>query len=421
MQNRLSIAKKLLKDDGVVCVQCSFHQFAYLRVLMDDLFEKHLCDFNIQVRHPDRALTGDKEFNDIIEYVLIYSNNSDKRMPYKEELKTIDDYTLQIEIKDNVNPQVIVCGDKKVEVYTPEQYKIRTIAPSQFGLKKMSIRGSIREKNSRGRFFVKYIEPLTEFPSETLFKVPNMGDDIFDYRYFYSAPDGKKNGGYFQGMPTSSNVTKKQYANFYNFEKEYNNVSGEGNVSFRNGKKPEALIAFLIDVFTNPKDIVLDYHLGCGTTSAVAHKLQRRYIGMEQMDSQISLIKTRLQNVISGDSTGISQSVDWQGGGSFIYCELAKANQQFADEVEQVLTTDELVVIWKKMQETGFLSWKVNPQEIDISTEDFTQMSLEDQKRFLIECLDKNLLYVPYSEIDNAEFGISESDKIINNQFYQTR
>lgn len=421
MQNRLSIAKKLLKDDGGVCVQCSFHQFAYLRVLMDDLFEKHLCDFNIQVRHPDRALTGDKEFNDIIEYVLIYSNNSDKRMPYKEELKTIDDYTLQIEIKDNVNPQVIVCGDKKVEVYTPEQYKIRTITPSQFGLKKMSIRGSIREKNSSGRFFVKYIEPLTEFPSETLFKVPNMGDDIFDYRYFYSAPDGKKNGGYFQGMPTSSNVTKKQYANFYNFEKEYNNVSGEGNVSFRNGKKPEALIAFLIDVFTNPKDIVLDYHLGCGTTSAVAHKLQRRYIGMEQMDSQISLIKTRLQNVISGDSTGISQSVDWQGGGSFIYCELAKANQQFADEVEQVLTTDELVVIWKKMQETGFLSWKVNPQEIDISTEDFTQMSLEDQKRFLIECLDKNLLYVPYSEIDNAEFGISESDKIINNQFYQTK
>ena len=328
---------------------------------------------------------------------------------------------MQIELKDDVNPQVIVCGDKKVEVYTPAQYKIRTIAPSQLGLKKMSIRGSIREKNSSGRFFVKYIEPLTEFPPETLFKVPNMGDDIFDYRYFYSAPDGKKNGGYFQGMPTSSNVTKKQYANFYNFEKEYNNVSGEGNVSFRNGKKPEALIAFLIDVFTNPKDIVLDYHLGCGTTSAVAHKLQRRYIGMEQMDSQISLITTRLQNVISGDSTGISQSVNWQGGGSFIYCELAKANQRFADEIEQVLTPDELAVIWEKMQETGFLSWKVNPQEIDISAENFTQMSLEDQKRFLIECLDKNLLYVPYSEIDNTEFGISESDKIINNQFYQTK
>lgn len=66
------------------------------------------------------------------------------------------------------------------------------------------------------------------------------------------------------------------------------------------------------------------------------------------MDSQISLIKTRLQNVISGDYTGISQSVNWQGGGSFIYCELAKANQRFADEIEQVLTPDELAVIWEK-------------------------------------------------------------------------
>lgn len=102
-------------------------------------------------------------------------------------------------------------------------------------------------------------------------------------------------------------------------------------------------------------------------------------------------------------------------------CNFAKANQRFADEIEQVLTPDELAVIWEKMQETGFLSWKVNPQEIDISAENFTQMSLEDQKRFLIECLDKNLLYVPYSEIDNTEFGISESDKIINNQFYQTK
>ena len=71
------------------------------------------------------------------------------------------------------------------------------------------------------------------------------------------------------------------------------------------------------------------------------------------------------------------------------------------------------------MQETGFLSWKVNPKEIDINTEDFSNLTIEDQKRFLIECLDKNLLYVPYSEIYNVEFGISENDKKINNQFYQ--
>lgn len=421
MQNRLEIAKKLLSDDGVICVQCSFHQFAYLRVLMDSLFEKHLCDFNIQVRHPERSLTGDKEFNDVIEYVLIYTKNINKKMPYKEEAKTVDEYTIQINIKEGITPDLIMCGDKEVEVYTPEKYEVISVPPNRLGLKRMSIRGSIREKNSSGRFFVKYLEPLTQYPPETLFKVPDMGDDAFDYRYFYSAPSGKKNGGYYPGMPTSSDVTKKQYANFYNFEKEYNNVAGEGNVSFRNGKKPEELIAFLVDIFTSPKDIVLDYHLGSGTTSAVAHKLKRRYIGMEQMDSQISLINSRLSNVINGDATGISKSVNWQGGGSFVYCELAKANQQFADVIEQASSTEELATIWKKMQETGFLSWKVNAQEIDVTAEDFTALATEDQKRFLIECLDKNLLYVPYSEIDNAEFAISDDDKRLNNHFYQTK
>ena len=129
----------------------------------------------------------------------------------------------------------------------------------------------------------------------------------------------------------------------------------------------------------------------------------------------------RLKKVIEGEQGGISKSVNWQGGGSFVYCELAKENQQFADDIEQASSTEELATIWEQMQETGFLSWKVNPKEIDVNSEDFTTLSIEDQKRFLIECLDKNLLYVPYSEIDNAEFAISENDKKINNQFYQTK
>ena len=113
--------------------------------------------------------------------------------------------------------------------------------------------------------------------------------------------------------------------------------------------------------------------------------------------------------------------MNWQGGGSFVYCELAKANQQFADDIEQATTTDELSDIWKQMQETGFLSWKIDLKAFNANAEDFSALDIEDQKRFLIECLDKNLLYVPYSEIDNVEYGISESDKKINNQFYQTK
>lgn len=421
MQNRLEVAKAFLANDGVICVQCSFHQFAYLRVLMDAMFEKHLCDFNIQVRHPDRSLTGDKEFNDVIEYILLYSNNKNKKMPYKEVAKTIDDYTIQIDIKNGALPESIQCGDKIVEIFTPDKYEIKTIVPNKFGFKKISIRGSIREKNSSGRFFVKYIEPLMQYPPETLFKVPNMGDDALNYRYFYSAPIGKKNGGYYQGLPTSSDVTKKQYSNFYNFEKEYNNVSAEGNVSFRNGKKPEELIAFLIEIFTNPKDIVLDYHLGSGTTSAVAHKLGRRYIGMEQMDSQISLIKTRLLNVINKDSTGISKSINWQGGGSFVYCELAKANAKYIDEIEAAKDEKTLAEIWERMKDSSLLSYKVAPMSIDPESNDFKDLSLDDKKRFLIACLDKNLLYVPYSDIESTEYGISDEDKRLNKLFYGTK
>ena len=98
MKNRIELAKRLLSPSGIFMVQCSFHQFAYLEVLMNDLFEKHLCNFNIQVRHPDRALTGDKEFNDVIEYILIYSNDKTKKMPFIEEQKTIDEYNLKIEL-----------------------------------------------------------------------------------------------------------------------------------------------------------------------------------------------------------------------------------------------------------------------------------------------------------------------------------
>jgi adenine-specific DNA-methyltransferase len=126
----------------------------------------------------------------------------------------------------------------------------------------------------------------------------------------------------------------------------------------------------------------------------------------------------RLQKVIEGEQGGISQSVNWHGGGSFVYCELATANQRFVDTIEAATTTEQLKNIWSDMQATGFLSWKVKPQEIDENISDFAELTLDDQKRFLIECLDKNLLYVPYSEINNQEFGISEDEKNLNSDFY---
>ena len=285
MKNRLEMAKEMLSSDGILLIRSSFHEFVYLRVLMDEIFNKHLCDLNIQVRHPDRSLTGDKEFNDVIEYISIYSDNSNKKMPFIEEKKTVNDYVLNIDINDKKPIKTIDCEGKLVEVYLPSQYTINKVLPSNIALKSISIRGSIREKNSSGRFFVKHLESLKEdYPPRTLFKVPNMGDHSSGYRYFYSAPKGIKNGGYYQGMPRSSDTTRKQYSNFYNFEKEYNTVYKEGDALFRNGKKPEELSQFLIGMFSNVGDMVVDFHLGSGTTCAVAHKMGISYIGIEQMD-----------------------------------------------------------------------------------------------------------------------------------------
>lgn len=419
MRNRLSVAKTLLQSTGIICVQCSFHEFAYIKLIMDELYAKCLVTLNIQVRHPDRILTGDKEYNDIIEYVLIYSNSVDSKMPKRIEDKTDDDYV--IDIKECGIPEIMEFDGKRVEIFTPEKYKLSICKANSTLAKKISVRGSLREKNSSGRLYVKHIEPIMKkYPPETIFKVYGMGDDSYGFRRFYTAPAGKKNGGYYQGKPTSSTVTERPYPNFYNFEAQYNNVSDEGGVSFRNGKKPEALLKLLIELFSNEGDIILDYHMGSGTTGAVAHKLNRKYIGLEQMDYIKDLVVQRLINVINGEKSGISadENVKWQGGGSFVYCELATANQKFFDMIETAMTTEELKVIWEEMQKTGFLSWKIEPKQIDDNVDDFVALSIENQKRFLIECLDKNLLYIPLSEINNSEFRVSEETKKLNADFY---
>lgn len=183
-------------------------------------------------------------------------------------------------------------------------------------------------------------------------------------------------------------------------------------------QKSEALIRRFIIASTNEKDLVLDFFGGSGTTASVAHKLNRRYITIEQMESQISLIVPRLKNVINNGQEGISVDVKWQGGGSFVYCELAELASKYSDRIEQAKNSEELAAIWNDLKESSNLSYKVDPKSFDKNIQSFDELTLEDQKRFLIEVIDKNQLYVNYSEIDDEANGISELDKKYNKQFY---
>lgn len=197
-----------------------------------------------------------------------------------------------------------------------------------------------------------------------------------------------------------------------------NNLHNEGEVSFKNGKKPEKIIQRIISMTTTDGDLVLDFHLGSGTTAAVAHKMGRRYIGVEQMDYTETVTLERLKKVIAGEQGGISKSVNWQGGGSFVYCELSQANQLFIDQIQAAKSSEDLQEIWQAMLERAFLSYKLDPKIFDANKSEFASLAFADQQRFLVEVLDKNLLYVPYSEIDDASYAVSAEDKKLNRQFF---
>lgn len=184
-------------------------------------------------------------------------------------------------------------------------------------------------------------------------------------------------------------------------------------------QKPEALLERIIRSATNENDIVLDFFGGSGTTATVAHKLKRKYILCEQMGSQIDIALNRLNDVVTNNDKGtLALSLNWQGGGSFVYCELAKLNQKYVDDIQAASTDAEIVAIWQDMLKTGFISCKVNPKDIDLGDADFTELSLSDKKRFLMEILDKNQLYVNYCDIEDETFAISEEDKAFTKSFY---
>jgi len=183
-------------------------------------------------------------------------------------------------------------------------------------------------------------------------------------------------------------------------------------------QKPEKLLQRIIEMATDLGDIVLDFHLGSGTTCAVAHKIGRQYIGVEQMCYGKDDPVVRLTDVVSGDKTGISKDVNWKGGRDFVCMELAKWNERWIEKIEKAKTEKELAKLWDDMKETAFLSYKIDPKTVDANAKEFADLGIADQKKFLVECLDKNQLYINLSEIEDKEYGMSKEDKTLNKNFY---
>lgn len=174
----------------------------------------------------------------------------------------------------------------------------------------------------------------------------------------------------------------------------------------------------LLTLTTKKDDIVLDFFMGSATTPAVALKMNRRFIGVEQLDYIEEISVERLLKVIDGENGGVSEDTNWKGGGSFIYCELKEngqelvnyvldANENSIDEIKEKIINDDRIISY------------ITKNEIKKADKEFNNLSLEEKKKALITLIDKNKLYINYSDIDDMNYKVTEDEKSFTKSFYE--
>ncbi|GHR43284.1 hypothetical protein VN0481_08800 [Helicobacter pylori] len=182
------------------------------------------------------------------------------------------------------------------------------------------------------------------------------------------------------------------------------------------GQKPESLIQRILEVSTNENDLVLDFFAGSGTTCAVAHKMKRRYIGIEQMDYIETITKERLKKVIEGEQGGISKKCGFKGGGSFVYAELKEVNLEIKKQILNAKSMSECLKIFNDLNERFLKRADCKIDEID--SEEFQNLDLNEQKSIYCTLLDANEDYLNLGDIDEDTWGIDGITKKYNEIFY---
>lgn len=191
----------------------------------------------------------------------------------------------------------------------------------------------------------------------------------------------------------------------------------EGEITLKNGKKPEALIKRIIEISTNENDLVMDFFAGSGTTLAVAHKMKRRWVGVEQMDYIKSITKERLKKVVEGEQGGISKAVGWSGGGSFVYAKLMPLNAVYKERITNSNDERELEKLYKELETKAFVDYRIDIGEM-LKDKEFHALDLEEKREILIKILDSNMDYVPYDDIEDESYGVSAELMELNRIFY---
>ncbi len=430
MKNRLEVAKELLREDGAIFIHIDLHEIAYISVLADSIFgiDNRVQIISVKTATPAGFKTVNPGPIDVTEYILFYTKNKSAfnfkkgyvpvgyNINYNLYLVNPNDKAEEWEfvpIKDALLNHMDFASEKEAKAKYGTLWKsILKELIQQFAFENAKQIVSVRDPHKP----TDTVKELMAKSRETE-KVISMERENAETSYFYKGGALAFYSNKLREIDGELTVTEL-LTDFWSHIS-WAGIANEGGVKLKNGKKPEKLLKQIMELTTERGDIVLDFFLGCGTTAAVAHKMHRQYIGIEQLDYGKNDSVVRINNVIKGDTTGVSKALSWQGGGSFVYCELAKANQQFVDEIETATNHETLLEIWQRMQATGYLNYKIDIKAIDENASDFKALSIDDQKRFLIECLDKNLLYVPLSDMESEEYTISENDKRLTKEFYK--
>lgn len=381
MKNRLDVAKELLSDEGLCIIIVGEEGYAQLKLLADNIFGGDKYIGMISWRKSDnQANIG--EFAKVTDYILIYKKSSGKlnKLPLTDKARKEYRYSDE---NGYFRRQILLHktrGKYNYELTTPTGKKL-------YG-------PWMKEK-------------------EEIERLDNLGK-IYWTRGGQEQPYGKLYLQDSEGQIPNDFWDNSFGTNQRGAEEIRELFSGDRLFDF---PKPERLIYNLMKISSEGGDIVLDFFMGSGTTAAVAHKMNRQYIGIEQMDYIETVAVERLKKVIDGEQGGISQDVAWSGGGSFIYAELMDKNATFIDAVLNSKHSDELKAIFDDMKATLDFDFRVDLQEVDQSIwdEDF-----EMQKKILVKIIDKNQLYHNYSEIDDETIKsqLSQSDYDFNKSFY---
>ncbi|WRB79482.1 site-specific DNA-methyltransferase [Helicobacter pylori] len=407
MKNRLEVAREFLSDDGVIFVQCDDNEQAYLKVLMDEIFlRENFVSCITHIVKPEGRMYG--QVAKTHEYILVYAKNINNLI--FNEIEKEGHAFSYVDEKGGFDLQGL-------ENRNFRAFNGLNIPSLRYGL---FIDENQKDSNGFMPVFGEYRDGLTEvFPDSR-----NGFDLVWRWGKEKALKENHSLVGVFKDrlrvfQKVRSNTTR---AKSIFWDKSMITQKGTEEVKqiFKTQvfdfPKPEALISRILEISTNENELVLDFFAGSGTTCAVAHKMKRYYIGIEQMDYIETITKERLKKVIEGEQGGISKKCDFKGGGSFVYAELKEVNLEVKKQILNAKSKSECLKIFNDLNER-FL--KRADCKIDgIHSEEFQNLDLNEQKRICCALLDSNEDYLNLGDMDEDAWGIDGITKKYNEIFY---